>query len=87
MPHILPGIAKITLLEECVSSTILTQQILHIAYPDSPTRFGINTSNTLDIALIRNFYYPYSINSLHDLSSDHNPVLLNFTLKTQQRNL
>ncbi|GFW49353.1 probable RNA-directed DNA polymerase from transposon BS [Trichonephila clavipes] len=54
---------------------------LHIAYPDSPTRFGINTSNTLDIALIRNFYYPYSINSLHDLSSDHNPVLLNFTLK------
>ncbi|GFW38246.1 probable RNA-directed DNA polymerase from transposon BS [Trichonephila clavipes] len=54
---------------------------LHIAYPDSPTRFGINTSNTLDIALIRNFYYPYTINSLHDLSSDHNPVLLNFTLK------
>ncbi|GFX56305.1 probable RNA-directed DNA polymerase from transposon X-element [Trichonephila clavipes] len=54
---------------------------LHIAYPDSPTRFGINTSNTLDIALIRNFYYPYSINSLHDLSSDHNTVLLNFTLK------
>ncbi|GFV88235.1 probable RNA-directed DNA polymerase from transposon X-element [Trichonephila clavipes] len=54
---------------------------LHIAYPDSPTRFGINTSNTLDIALIRNFYYPYSINSLHDLSSDHNPVLQNFTLK------
>ncbi|GFT18881.1 probable RNA-directed DNA polymerase from transposon X-element [Trichonephila clavipes] len=54
---------------------------LHIAYPDSPTRFGINTSNTLDIALIRNFYYPNTINSLHDLSSDHNPVLLNFTLK------
>ncbi|GFY08606.1 probable RNA-directed DNA polymerase from transposon X-element [Trichonephila clavipes] len=54
---------------------------LHIAYPDSPTRFGINTSNILDIAIIRNFYYPYTINSLYDLSSDHNPVLLNFTLK------
>ncbi|GFS80339.1 probable RNA-directed DNA polymerase from transposon X-element [Trichonephila clavipes] len=54
---------------------------LSIAYPDSPTRFGINSANTLDIAVIRNFYYPYTINSLHDLSSDHNPVLLNFTLK------
>ncbi|GFW49094.1 putative RNA-directed DNA polymerase from transposon X-element [Trichonephila clavipes] len=28
-----------------------------------------------------NFYYPYTINSLHELSSDHNPVMLNFTLK------
>ncbi|GFX51504.1 RNA-directed DNA polymerase from mobile element jockey [Trichonephila clavipes] len=54
---------------------------LYIAYPDSPTRFCINSANTLDISIIRNFYYPYTINSLHDLSSDHNPVLLNFTLK------
>ncbi|GFY55268.1 putative RNA-directed DNA polymerase from transposon X-element [Trichonephila inaurata madagascariensis] len=54
---------------------------LYIAYPDSPTRFGINSSNTLDFAIIRNFYYPFTINSLNDLSSDHNPVLLNFTLK------
>ncbi|GFU59796.1 probable RNA-directed DNA polymerase from transposon X-element [Trichonephila clavipes] len=57
---------------------------LYIAYPDSPTRFGINSANTLDIAVIRNFYYPYTINSLHDLSSDHNPVLLNFTLKLKR---
>ncbi|GFX83045.1 hypothetical protein TNCV_5001931 [Trichonephila clavipes] len=54
---------------------------LYIAYPDTPTRFGLNSANTLDIAIIRNFYYPYSINSLHELSSDHNPVMLNFTLK------
>ncbi|GFU80982.1 RNA-directed DNA polymerase from mobile element jockey [Trichonephila clavipes] len=57
---------------------------LYIAYPDSPTRFGINSANTLDIAVIRNFYYPYTINSLPDLSSDHNPVLLNFTLKLKK---
>ncbi|GFX80782.1 hypothetical protein TNCV_4694931 [Trichonephila clavipes] len=57
---------------------------LHIAYPDYPTRFGFNTANTLDIAIIRNFYYPFTINSLHDLSSDHNPVLLNFTLKLKK---
>ncbi|GFW78359.1 probable RNA-directed DNA polymerase from transposon X-element [Trichonephila clavipes] len=57
---------------------------LNIAYPDFPTRFGINSANTLDIAVIRNVYYPYTINSLHDLSSDHNPVLLNFTLKLKK---
>ncbi|GFV31697.1 RNA-directed DNA polymerase from mobile element jockey [Trichonephila clavipes] len=49
---------------------------LYIAYPDSPTRFGTNSANTLDIAVIRNFYYPYTINSLHDLSSDHNQFFL-----------
>ncbi|GFT56029.1 probable RNA-directed DNA polymerase from transposon X-element [Trichonephila clavipes] len=54
---------------------------LYTAYPDTPTRFGLNSANTLDIAIIRNFYYPYTINSLHELSSDHNPVMLNFTLK------
>ncbi|GFW38622.1 probable RNA-directed DNA polymerase from transposon X-element [Trichonephila clavipes] len=27
------------------------------------------------------FLLPYTINSLHELSSDHNPVMLNFTLK------
>ncbi|GFU32521.1 RNA-directed DNA polymerase from mobile element jockey [Trichonephila clavipes] len=59
---------------------------LNIAYLDSPTRFGINSANTLDIAVIKNFYYPYTINSLHDLSSDHNPVLLNFTLKKDVTN-
>ncbi|GFU78052.1 probable RNA-directed DNA polymerase from transposon X-element, partial [Trichonephila clavipes] len=54
---------------------------LYVAYPDTPTRFGLNSANTLDIAIIRNFYYPYTIHSLHELSSDYNPVMLNFTLK------
>ncbi|GFX43047.1 probable RNA-directed DNA polymerase from transposon X-element [Trichonephila clavipes] len=51
---------------------------LEIIYPDSPTRYGYNTSNTLDIALINDFNFPYDISSLAELSSDHNPVLLNF---------
>ncbi|GFX26794.1 probable RNA-directed DNA polymerase from transposon X-element [Trichonephila clavipes] len=37
--------------------------------------------NTIDIALIKNFYYPFTINSIDDLSSDHNPVFLNFSFK------
>ncbi|GFY29324.1 RNA-directed DNA polymerase from mobile element jockey [Trichonephila clavipes] len=55
---------------------------LNIAYPNSPTRFGHGTANTIDIAIIRNFYYPFNIFTTLDLSSDHNPVYLNFKLKT-----
>ncbi|GFX66542.1 probable RNA-directed DNA polymerase from transposon BS [Trichonephila clavipes] len=51
---------------------------LNIAFPSTPTRFGHNSANTIDIALIKNFYYPFTINSIDDLSSDHNPVFLNF---------
>ncbi|GFU07110.1 RNA-directed DNA polymerase from mobile element jockey [Trichonephila clavipes] len=51
---------------------------IEIIYPDSPTRYGYNTSNTLDIALVNDFNLPYNITSLTELSSDHNPVLLNF---------
>ncbi|GFS80301.1 RNA-directed DNA polymerase from mobile element jockey [Trichonephila clavipes] len=54
---------------------------LNIAFPSTPTRFGRNSANTIDIALIKNFYYPFTINSIDDLSSDHNPVFLNFNFK------
>ncbi|GFV83592.1 probable RNA-directed DNA polymerase from transposon X-element [Trichonephila clavipes] len=54
---------------------------LNIAFPSVPTRFGHNSANTIDIALIKNFYYPFTINSIDDLSSDHNPVFLNFNFK------
>ncbi|GFX81940.1 RNA-directed DNA polymerase from mobile element jockey [Trichonephila clavipes] len=54
---------------------------LNIAFPSTPTRFGHNSSNTIDIAHIKNFYYPFTINSIDDLSSDHNPVFLNFNFK------
>ncbi|GFT01598.1 probable RNA-directed DNA polymerase from transposon X-element [Trichonephila clavipes] len=53
---------------------------LDIAFPNMPTRYGPNSSNTLDIALINNFNFPYDITSISDLSSYHNPVLLNFSL-------
>ncbi|GFT33713.1 hypothetical protein TNCV_4382391 [Trichonephila clavipes] len=43
--------------------------------------FGHNSANTIDIALIKNFYYPFTINSIDDISSDHNPVFLNFNFK------
>ncbi|GFX02801.1 probable RNA-directed DNA polymerase from transposon X-element [Trichonephila clavipes] len=54
---------------------------LNIAFPPTPTRFGHNSANTIDIALIKNFYYPFTINSIDDLSSENNPVFLNFNFK------
>ncbi|GFX93009.1 transposable element Tcb2 transposase [Trichonephila clavipes] len=44
-------------------------------------RFGHNSANTIDIALIKNFYYLFTIGSIDDLSSDRNPVFLNFNFK------
>ncbi|GFX89673.1 probable RNA-directed DNA polymerase from transposon X-element [Trichonephila clavipes] len=51
-----------------------------IAFPNTPTRYRYNFSNTLDFALISNFNFPYNIESISELSSDHNPVMLSFTL-------
>ncbi|GFW55108.1 probable RNA-directed DNA polymerase from transposon X-element [Trichonephila clavipes] len=53
---------------------------INIAFPNMPTRYGTHSSNTLDIALINNFNFPYDITSISDLSSDHNPVILKFSL-------
>ncbi|GFT09866.1 PRE_C2HC domain-containing protein [Trichonephila clavipes] len=53
---------------------------LEIAFPNTRTRYGYNSSNTLDFALISNFNFPYNIESISELSSDHNPVILSFTL-------
>ncbi|GFU87662.1 RNA-directed DNA polymerase from mobile element jockey [Trichonephila clavipes] len=54
---------------------------LNIGFLPTPTRFGHNSVSTIGIALIINFYYPLTINSINDLSSDHNPVFLNFNFK------
>ncbi|GFU82431.1 nucleic-acid-binding protein from transposon X-element [Trichonephila clavipes] len=55
---------------------------LEIAFPASHTRYGYNSANTLDFALISNFNFPYTIESISELSSDHNPVMLSFNLNS-----
>ncbi|GBL92493.1 hypothetical protein AVEN_246059-1, partial [Araneus ventricosus] len=54
---------------------------LEILAPSTPTRFGPFSSSTIDLAIVREFLYPYEIHSLPELSSDHNPILLNFYFK------
>ncbi|GFY23571.1 hypothetical protein TNCV_1038701 [Trichonephila clavipes] len=53
--------------------------VLNIAYPDTPTGFGFNSLNTLDIAIINKFHFPYTIDSIPEISSDHNSVFLNLS--------
>ncbi|GFU84025.1 transposable element Tc1 transposase [Trichonephila clavipes] len=53
---------------------------LEVIFPNTPTIYGYNSSNTLDFALISNFNFPYNIESISELFFDHNPVILSFTL-------
>ncbi|GBN47029.1 hypothetical protein AVEN_10075-1 [Araneus ventricosus] len=54
---------------------------MEILAPPSPTRFGFNSATILDLAVIKDFILPFSIISLPELYSDHNPVKLTFQLK------
>ncbi|GFV11014.1 probable RNA-directed DNA polymerase from transposon X-element [Trichonephila clavipes] len=49
-----------------------------ILAPPTPTRFGYNSASTIDFALTRHFHWRTSINSVSELSFDHNPIILNF---------
>ncbi|GFU95623.1 probable RNA-directed DNA polymerase from transposon X-element [Trichonephila clavipes] len=63
----------------CRLKNFIDNHDLSIAHPDTPTRFGHRSANVLGFALINNFHFPFTINSLAELSSDHNPVMLNFS--------
>ncbi|GFV69687.1 RNA-directed DNA polymerase from mobile element jockey [Trichonephila clavipes] len=43
--------------------------------------WNCKNNTTRGSTIIKNFYYPFTINSIDDLSSDHNPVFLNFSFK------
>ncbi|GFX78900.1 PRE_C2HC domain-containing protein [Trichonephila clavipes] len=46
--------------------------------PPTPTRFGTASASLIDYALIKNLNWPCTINSISELSSDHNPIKLHF---------
>ncbi|GFS54942.1 uncharacterized protein TNIN_319021 [Trichonephila inaurata madagascariensis] len=43
-----------------------------------PTRFGTASASIIDYALIKNLDWPCTIDSISELSSDHNPVKFHF---------
>ncbi|GBO26347.1 RNA-directed DNA polymerase from mobile element jockey [Araneus ventricosus] len=60
---------------------------IEILAPSTPTRFGQNSASTIDLAIVQDFLFPYDIQSLPELSSDHNPILLNFYFKFSMPNI
>ncbi|GFW53057.1 RNA-directed DNA polymerase from mobile element jockey [Trichonephila clavipes] len=51
---------------------------IDVLAPPTPTRFGISSASIIDYALIKNLNWPCTINSIPELSSDHNPIKLHF---------
>ncbi|GFU18063.1 probable RNA-directed DNA polymerase from transposon X-element [Trichonephila clavipes] len=47
-------------------------------HPRTPTRFGTASATIIDFALIKNLNWPCNIDSIPELSSDHNPIKLHF---------
>ncbi|GFW02620.1 probable RNA-directed DNA polymerase from transposon X-element [Trichonephila clavipes] len=51
--------------------------------PHTPNRFGHGSASIIDFALSRNIDWRSQIMSLPELSSDHNPIIINFDTTTQ----
>ncbi|GFS80255.1 hypothetical protein TNCV_3447231 [Trichonephila clavipes] len=49
--------------------------------PTSPTRFSYNSASIIDFALTRNLPWPSQVESIAELSSDHNPIMINLDTK------
>ncbi|GFT74838.1 RNA-directed DNA polymerase from mobile element jockey [Trichonephila clavipes] len=54
-----------------------------IIAPTTPTRFGYNSASIMDFALTRNIHWPSQVESIAELSSDHNPLLISFDTNTR----
>ncbi|GFV20505.1 RNA-directed DNA polymerase from mobile element jockey [Trichonephila clavipes] len=51
---------------------------IDVLAPPTPTRFGTASATIIDYALIKNLNWPCNIDSISELSSDHNPIKLYF---------
>ncbi|GFY09381.1 RNA-directed DNA polymerase from mobile element jockey [Trichonephila clavipes] len=49
-----------------------------IVAPTTPTRFGYNSASIIDFALTRNIHWLSQVESIAELSSDHNPLIISF---------
>ncbi|GFX37353.1 probable RNA-directed DNA polymerase from transposon X-element [Trichonephila clavipes] len=54
-----------------------------IIAPPTPTRFGFNSASVIDFALTRNLLWRSQVESIAELSSDHNPILISFDSNTR----
>ncbi|GFY45476.1 RNA-directed DNA polymerase from mobile element jockey [Trichonephila inaurata madagascariensis] len=62
---------------------ILDSTDTQVIAPQTPTRFGHTSASTIDIALTRNLHWHCQVESIAELSSDHNPILISFDTNTR----
>ncbi|GFY43600.1 uncharacterized protein TNIN_358951 [Trichonephila inaurata madagascariensis] len=66
------------LIKNCISHYHVPTPPPPYRSPPTPTRFGYASASIIDYALIKNLNWPCTINSIPELSSDHNPIKLHF---------
>ncbi|GFV61756.1 putative transposase-like protein [Trichonephila clavipes] len=80
-PTIFPGVVSEMTTEATlrISLTVQTQ----IVAPTTPTRFGYNSPSIIEFALTRNIHWPSQVESIAELISDHNPLIIYFDTNTR----
>lgn len=87
-----PGLKYIEATTICINDTNVSPLTIASVYvrnrqgsrslppPPTPTRLGRNSQSTIDLTLHKGFSFHCKIESIPDLSSDHNPVLCTFDI-------
>ncbi|GBM76726.1 hypothetical protein AVEN_10939-1, partial [Araneus ventricosus] len=60
-----------------LSDNIAKQDLTSLPHP-TPTRYGNYSASFIDLTITKNFLYPYDLSSDPEMSSDHNPIIINF---------
>ncbi|GFS49221.1 RNA-directed DNA polymerase from mobile element jockey [Trichonephila inaurata madagascariensis] len=66
-----------------IIKNILDNTDTQIIATTTPTRFGYNSASIIDFALTRNLHWRSQVESIAELSSDHNPLLISFDTNTR----
>ncbi|GFS42582.1 putative RNA-directed DNA polymerase from transposon X-element [Trichonephila inaurata madagascariensis] len=61
-----------------IIKNLLDSTDTQIIAPQTPTRFGNTSASIIDFALTRNLHWHCQVESIAELSSDHNPILISF---------
>ncbi|GFS56845.1 RNA-directed DNA polymerase from mobile element jockey [Trichonephila inaurata madagascariensis] len=66
-----------------IIKNLLDSTDTQIIAPQTPTRFGHTSASIIDFALTRNLHWHCQVESIAELSSDHNPILISFDTNTR----
>ncbi|GFU78150.1 hypothetical protein TNCV_1306511 [Trichonephila clavipes] len=76
--HHIPGVVGETTNRCNIIRNLIDSTDTQIAAQTTPTRFGHNSASITDFALTRNIHWLSQVESIAELSSDHNPLIISF---------